>query len=94
MLIPLGPRIVSEESFVTPNLRLRTLAGNRDAAYALYVCLQDDDRSGFGAIDPDTGQLSPGLRYPLRRTLGRWRSVPDRQMLYGRTRTDPRGLDL
>lgn len=57
--------------------------------YALYVCLQDDNKIAALAMDHDTGQLSPRAEIPVAGGPSVMALSPNRQMLYVGTRTEP-----
>src|SRR6202035_766619 len=57
--------------------------------YALYVCLQDDDKIAAFAIDAETGQLTPHTEVPVAGGPSVMASSPDRRTLYIGHRTRP-----
>ena len=57
--------------------------------YALYVCLQDDNKIVVFAIDRDTGELSPRAEVPIAGGPSVTALSPDGQTLYVATRTEP-----
>jgi 6-phosphogluconolactonase (cycloisomerase 2 family) len=57
--------------------------------YALYVCLQDDNKIAVFAMEPDTGQLSPRAEVLVAGGPSVMALSPDRQTLYVGTRTQP-----
>src|ERR1700722_295862 len=57
--------------------------------YALYVCLQDDDKIAAFAIDAETGRLTPQTEVPAAGGPSVMASSPDRRTLYVGHRTRP-----
>jgi len=57
--------------------------------YALYVCMQDDEKIAGFAMDPETGELSLRAELPIAGGPSVMALSPDRQMLYVGTRTAP-----
>ena len=57
--------------------------------YALYVCMQDDEKIAGFAMDPETGELSLRAELPVAGGPSVMALSPDRQMLYVGTRTAP-----
>ena len=57
--------------------------------YALYVCLQDNDKIAAFAIDAETGQLTPQTEVPAAGGPSVMASSPDRRTLYIGHRTQP-----
>ena len=57
--------------------------------YALYVCLQDDDKIAAFAIDAETGQLTPQTQVPATGGPSVMASSPDRRTRYVGYRTRP-----
>jgi 6-phosphogluconolactonase (cycloisomerase 2 family) len=57
--------------------------------YALYVCLQDDDKIAVLAIDAETGRLTPQAEVPATGGPSVMASSPDRRTLYIGHRTRP-----
>ena len=57
--------------------------------YALYVCLQDDNKIAAFGMDPDTAQLSPLAEVPVAGGPSVMALSPDLQMLYVGTRAQP-----
>src|SRR5271154_869797 len=57
--------------------------------YALYVCLQDDDKIAAFAIDAETGQLTPQTEVPAAGGPSVMASSPHRRTLYVGHRTQP-----
>jgi 6-phosphogluconolactonase len=57
--------------------------------YALYVCLQDDDKIAAFAIDAETGQLTPRTEVPAAGGPSVMAISPDRHTLYIGHRTQP-----
>jgi 6-phosphogluconolactonase len=57
--------------------------------YALYVCLQDDDKIAAFAIDAETGRLTPQNEVPATGGPSLMASSPDRRTLYVGHRTRP-----
>ena len=57
--------------------------------YALYVCLQDDDKVASFAIDAATGRLTPQTEVPTPGGPSVMASSPDRRTLYVGHRTQP-----
>src|SRR5205085_11243970 len=57
--------------------------------YALYVCLQDDNKIAAFAIDPENGQLSSQAEVPLAGGPSVMALSPDQQKVYVGTRSEP-----
>jgi len=57
--------------------------------YALYVCMQDDEKIAGFAMDPETGELSLRAELPVAGGPSVMALSPDRQTLYVGTRTVP-----
>ncbi len=57
--------------------------------YALYVCLQDDDKIAAFAIDAETGRLTPQTEVPAAGGPSVMASSPDKRTLYVGHRTRP-----
>src|ERR1700748_3510461 len=57
--------------------------------YALYVCLQDEDKIAVSAIDAETGRLTPQSQVPTTGGPSVMASSPDRRTLYVGHRTRP-----
>ena len=57
--------------------------------YALYVCLQDDDKIAAFAIDAETGGLTPQTEVSAAGGPSVMASSPDRRTLYVGHRTRP-----
>lgn len=57
--------------------------------YALYVCLQDDDKIAAFAVDAGTGQFTPQTEVPITGGPSVMASSPDRRTLYVGHRTRP-----
>ena len=57
--------------------------------YALYVCLQDDDKIAPFAIDAETGRLTQQTEVPTTGGPSVMASSPDRRTLYVGHRTRP-----
>src|SRR5690242_10964707 len=57
--------------------------------YALYVCLQDDDKIVAFVIDAETGRLPPQTEVPVTGGPSVMASSPDRRTLYVGHRTRP-----
>jgi 6-phosphogluconolactonase len=57
--------------------------------YALYVCLQDEDRIATFSIDPDTGRLTPQTEVPAVGGPSVMAISSDRRMLYVGQRAGP-----
>src|SRR6201997_1987131 len=57
--------------------------------YALYVCLQDDDKIAAFAVDAETGRLTPQAEVPIAGGPSVMAISPDRRTLYVGHRTRP-----
>jgi 6-phosphogluconolactonase len=57
--------------------------------YALYVCLQDDDKIAVFAVDADSGRLTPSAPAPAAGGPSVMAISPDRKMLYVGHRARP-----
>ena len=57
--------------------------------YALYVCLQDDNKIAAFGMNPDTGQLSAQAEVPVAGGPTVMALSLDRQTLYVGTRSQP-----
>jgi 6-phosphogluconolactonase (cycloisomerase 2 family) len=57
--------------------------------YALYVCLQDEDKIAVFAIDAETGRLTPQSEVPTTGGPSVMAGSPDRRTLYVGHRTRP-----
>jgi len=57
--------------------------------YALYVCLQDDNKIAAFAMDPENGQLSSQAEVPLAGGPSVMALSPDQQKVYVGTRSEP-----
>src|SRR5439155_26351396 len=56
--------------------------GGSTMPYALYVCLQDEDRIAVFAIDPESGRLTPQEAVPAAGGPSVMAISPDRRTLY------------
>jgi len=57
--------------------------------YALYVCLQDEDKIAVFAMDADTGRLTPQTQVPAVGGPSVMAISPDRRTLYVGQRAGP-----
>jgi 6-phosphogluconolactonase (cycloisomerase 2 family) len=67
----------------------RKSKGGKEVPYALYICLQDDDKIAAFAIDAETGRLTPQTEVPTTGGPSVMASSPDRRTLYVGHRTRP-----